>query len=67
MQRAGDHLDLAAVTPLFRADLRSILQGYAYDVVPNGQRFLLNSPGEEQVKPVTLVQNWPAEVAPKEF
>ncbi len=67
MQLAGDHFDVAAVTPLFRADLRSILQGTAYDVAPDGQRFLLNSPGEEQVKPVTLVQNWPAEVAPKQF
>jgi Tol biopolymer transport system component len=67
MQLAGEHFDVVAVTPLFRADLRSILQGTAYDVMPDGHRFLLNSPGEEQVGPVTLVQNWPAEVAPKEF
>jgi len=67
MQLAGDHFDVARVTPLFRADLRSILQGSAYDVAPDGQRFLLNSPGEEQVKPVMLVQNWPTEVAPKQF
>jgi hypothetical protein len=52
---------------LFRADLRSILQGSAYDVAPDGQRFLLNSPGDEQLKPVMLVQNWPAEVGPKQF
>ena len=65
MQLVGDHFDVTGVTPLFRADLRSILQGAAYDVAPDGQRFLLNSPGEEQVKPVMLVQNWPAEVAPK--
>jgi eukaryotic-like serine/threonine-protein kinase len=67
MQLAGDHFEVAEVTPLFRADLRSILLGSAYDVVPDGQRFLLNSPGEEHVGPVTLVQNWPVEVAPKEF
>jgi len=67
MQLAGDHFEVAEVTPLFRADLRSIVLGSAYDVVPDGQRFLLNSPGEEHGGPVTLVQNWPVEVAPKEF
>jgi Tol biopolymer transport system component len=67
MQLAGDHVDVTGVTPLFRADLRSIVQGTAYDVAPDGQRFLLNSPGEEQVKPVILVQNWPAEIASKRF
>jgi eukaryotic-like serine/threonine-protein kinase len=67
MQLAGNHFDVAGVTPLFRADLRSIVQGAAYDVAPDGQRLLLNSPGEEQAKPVTLVQNWPAELAPKQF
>jgi Tol biopolymer transport system component len=67
MQLAGDHVDVTGVTPLFRADLRSIVQGAAYDVAPDGQRFLLNSPAEEQVKPVVLVQNWPAELPPKQF
>jgi hypothetical protein len=67
MQLAGDHFDVTGVTRLFRADLRSIVQGAAYDVAPDGQRFLLNSPGEEQAKPVMLVQNWPVEVAPKQF
>jgi Tol biopolymer transport system component len=67
MQLAGDHFDVTGVTRLFRADLRSIVQGAAYDVAPEGQRFLLNSPGEEQAKPVMLVQNWPVEVAPKQF
>jgi serine/threonine protein kinase/Tol biopolymer transport system component len=63
----GDHLDVVGVTPLFRADLRSVVQGSTFDVAPDGQRFLLNSPGEEQGKPVMLVQNWPAEIAPKQF
>jgi Tol biopolymer transport system component len=67
MQLASDHFDVTGVAPLFRADLRSILQGHAYDVAPDGQRFLLNSPAEEQVKPVMLVQNWPAEIAPKQL
>jgi Tol biopolymer transport system component len=67
MQLAGDHVDVTGVTPLFRADLRSIVQGSAYDVAPDGQRFLLNSPREEEVQPVMLVQNWPAELAPKQF
>jgi len=67
MQLAGDHFEVAEVTPLFRADLRSLLLGSAYDVVPDGQLFLLNSPGEEHVGPVKLVQNWPVEAAPKEF
>jgi Tol biopolymer transport system component len=67
LRLVGNHFEVTGVTPLFRADLRSIVQGTAYDVAPDGQRFLLNSPGEEQVKPVMLVQNWPAEVALKQF
>jgi eukaryotic-like serine/threonine-protein kinase len=67
MQLAGNRFEVTRVTPLFRADLRSILQDTAYDVAPDGQRFLLNSPGEEQGRPVVLVQNWLAEVAPKQF
>jgi Tol biopolymer transport system component len=66
LQLAGNQAVVTGVTPLFRADLRSIVQGTAYDVAPDGQRFLLNSPAEEQAKPVMLVQNWPAEIAPKQ-
>ena len=68
LRLSADHLDLAASTPLFRADLRSTtLLHTAWDVAPDGQRFLLNSPDEEPGKSVTLVQNWVEEVMPKHF
>jgi len=51
MQLAGDHFEVAEVTPLFRADLRSLLLGSAYDVVPDGQLFLLNSPAKNTSGP----------------
>jgi hypothetical protein len=47
---------------MFVAGLRAILRGTAYDAAANGRRFLINSPDWEQSKPVTLIQNWPAEI-----
>jgi Tol biopolymer transport system component len=47
-----------AAKPLFEARLRNDTSR-EYDVSPDGQRFLLNTPiGEETTPPITLVQNW---------
>ncbi len=32
--------------------------GYAYDVTPNGERFLVNTSGSGDTTPLTLVLNW---------
>jgi Tol biopolymer transport system component len=31
-----------------------------YDVAPDGKRFLINMPGRESSRPITVVLNWPA-------
>jgi hypothetical protein len=31
-----------------------------FDVTPDGQRFLLNAAADENVRPLTLLQNWSA-------
>jgi len=39
--------------------------GFPYAVTPDGQRFLINTPINEEVSsPLTLIQNWAAELAP---
>jgi serine/threonine protein kinase len=61
----GSALELGAVRPLFKVDAVtnvggvSFLDGSAYDVTPDGQRFLVNIFLEDTSShPVTLVLNW---------
>jgi Tol biopolymer transport system component len=57
----GDAFQVGAVRPLF--DIRIYATRYAYDVSPNGQRFLVNTRIENQARlstPLTVVVNWPA-------
>jgi serine/threonine protein kinase len=56
--RAGT-LEVLKITPLFRTKLKSIFQGAAYGVSPDGQRFLVNTPAEDPNRPLALIQNWP--------
>ena len=56
----GSEFQVGAAKPLFR--LSSPALGMAYDVTPNGQRFLVNYVPEDTSTPLTLVVNWPAEV-----
>ena len=52
--------DVGTVRPLFNSRVITT-QGWAYDVSPDGQRFLVNSRAEETAsRPITLVVNWPA-------
>jgi DNA-binding winged helix-turn-helix (wHTH) protein/Tol biopolymer transport system component len=54
-------LEVAAPTPLFRRTWRSTLLRNHYDVAPNGDRFLINAPvQDETTAPVTFVLNWTA-------
>ncbi len=36
--------------------------GFAYDVSPDGQEFIINTPDESQTVPITLVVNWTADM-----
>jgi len=55
-----DILEVGAPAPLFRATLRSTLLRNHYDVAPNGDRFLINTPvQDEAAAPITVVLNWP--------
>ncbi|MFQ5670127.1 MAG: TolB family protein [Acidobacteriota bacterium] len=57
----GRRVAVGTVRPLFRTSSESI-RG-SYDVSPDGQRFIVNAPLEEnRPKPVTLVLNWTAEL-----
>ena len=51
-----------AVKPLFTINPTDLLSGYAYDVSPDGQRFLVISVAEQQgtSTPITVVMNWQA-------
>src|SRR5262249_47035828 len=57
----GDLVEGGRPTPLFRATLRSTLLRNHYDVAPNGDRFLFNTPvQDEATAPITVVLNWTA-------
>jgi Tol biopolymer transport system component/tRNA A-37 threonylcarbamoyl transferase component Bud32 len=56
----GSEFQVGAAHPLFR--LSSPALGMAYDVTPDGQRFLVNYLPEDTSTPLTLVVNWTAEV-----
>jgi eukaryotic-like serine/threonine-protein kinase len=49
-------LDVGAVTPLFSLTPKPV--GWVYDVMPDGQRFVVNSLGDEGRRPLSLVTNW---------
>ncbi|HUO85655.1 MAG TPA: protein kinase, partial [Thermoanaerobaculia bacterium] len=58
-------LDLRANVPeisppriLFRTQVRPL--GLSYDVTRDGQKFLINTLGEEGLQPLTLIQHWSA-------
>jgi Tol biopolymer transport system component len=56
---AGPAFEVGSVRPLF--DIRPAVPRSAYDVSPDGQRFLVNMLAEEPASsPITLVINWPA-------
>jgi len=52
------HLRLAPGPPIY--DLGPTAGQIGYDVSPDGQRILVNSPAEGDAAPITVVLNWPA-------
>ena len=60
----GSGFEVGAVTPLFDTRARTNLR-YPYDVTADGQRFLVNTLGDElSPEPFTLVVNWTAGLRP---
>ncbi|MGH9773895.1 MAG: protein kinase domain-containing protein [Candidatus Acidiferrales bacterium] len=66
---SGSTFDVAAVHPLFHLrlapgpplyDLGPTAGQVGYDVSPDGQRILVNSPVEADTSPITVILNWPA-------
>ena len=62
---AASTFDIGARTPLFRTRVGAMLAPFRinYDVAPDGQRFLINSPlPDPDPTRVTLVLNWESEL-----
>lgn len=57
------HLRLAPGAPLY--DLGPTAGQIGYDVSPDGQRILMNSPAEGDVTPITVILNWAAQLPKK--
>jgi dipeptidyl aminopeptidase/acylaminoacyl peptidase len=58
----GESFEVGAVKPLFETSAM-LAARYAYDVSPDGQRFLINSlPEQAASAPITVVVNWLAGV-----
>ncbi len=51
-----------SVTPLFSLNPKPV--GWVFDVMPDGQRFIVNSLGDEGRRPLALVTNWRASLQP---
>ena len=70
---SGDSFQVKISQPLFTPDaavtnlpgMQRIKSGYAYDVAPDGQRFLINTFGSGDATPLTLVLNWTNMVPPQ--
>ena len=58
IQTRGDALSVTKLTPLFGLNPKPV--GWVYDVMPDGQRFLVNSLGDEGQRPLVLITHWTA-------
>jgi Tol biopolymer transport system component len=54
----GSRFHVERVAPLFSLNPKPV--GWVYDVMPDGQRFIVNSLGDEGRRPLALVTNWRA-------
>jgi hypothetical protein len=52
----GRAIGVTKVEPLFGLNPKPL--GWVYDVMPDGQRFLVNSLGDEGRRPLVLVTGW---------
>ena len=61
--RGTSGFETGAPRALFETRLTRIATGRRYDISSDGQRFLMNTViGELRTNPITLVQNWAAEL-----
>jgi hypothetical protein len=60
---SGSSFEVGAVHPLFRANVSGF--GWLYDVSHDGQRLIVVTAGEDSSPPLTLVENWTAELKKK--
>jgi len=58
--KADSSFEVGTPRALFDVHLKSI-NGWKYDISPDGQRFLANTVIEVKANPITLVLNWAAE------
>jgi Tol biopolymer transport system component len=58
IQERSGALSVAKVTPLFGLNPKPV--GWVYDAMPDGQRFLVNSLGDEGKRPLVLITQWTA-------
>ncbi len=54
----GNNFVVRSVRPLFSLNPKPV--GWVYDVLPDGQRFLVNALGDEGRRPMVLVTDWKA-------
>jgi serine/threonine protein kinase/Tol biopolymer transport system component len=64
VREAGTKLDVQSVAPLFALNPKPV--GWVFDVMPDGQRFVVNSLGDEGRRPLALVTNWPSGLTPRD-
>ena len=68
IREKGDSIEVGHQTPhfTFHPSLRVYRQGMiGFDVSPDGQKFLLVVASDEDSRPLTPLQNWPALIAAK--
>jgi eukaryotic-like serine/threonine-protein kinase len=58
IQSSGDSFSVSKLAPLFGVNPKAV--GWVYDVMPDGQQFLVNSLGDEGRRPLVLVTRWMA-------
>ena len=62
IHQAGSRMEVQSVTPLFSLNPKPV--GWVFDVMPDGQKFVVNSLGDEGRRPLALVTNWRSTLQP---
>jgi Tol biopolymer transport system component len=62
VRQVGSRIEVRSVTPLFSLNPKPV--GWVYDVMPDGQKFVVNSLGDEGRRPLALVTNWRSTLQP---
>jgi Tol biopolymer transport system component len=67
IREKGDSVELGHPVPLFAFRPGRVYRVgmIGYDVTPDGHRFLLNAAADENIRPLTLLLNWDAELNKK--